>query len=178
MKTLLTLVLLFVSSVALAAGTNISSGFSTTIGTAHTTIDQHGNYNSQGGGISLAYTSNSNGSDFRKEIYSVETETDTQGYGTISDIFVSTSRSNSAGLLSTSKGRTTGTSILSMETEAHTDVYGGGYYTQISHSNTENSNSFNYEAGSFDFHTHELAETDINSATFYTTHYSNSSFNY
>jgi len=178
MKHLFTLVLLFVSSVALAAGTNVSSGFSTTTGTAFTVINQHGNYNSQGNGVSLAYSYNSDGSDFRGEVYSVELETDTQGHGYVSDSFESTSHSNSAGILSTSQGMTTGNSSRYMESESHTDTYGDGHYVQVSHSSTGNSSAWNYESGTFDFHDHELAETEVNSTTAYTAHYSNSSFNY
>lgn len=178
MKYLLTLVLLFVSSVSIAAGTNVSSGFSTTTGTAYTAISQHGNYNSQGNGVSLAYSSDADGSNFRGEVYSVEVETNTQGYGFVSDTFMSTSHSNSAGMLSTSEGMTAGTSNMHMVTESHTDTYGGGLYMEVAQSNSGGSGAWNYESGSFSFHDHTLAETNANSETLYSANYSNSSFNY
>ena len=178
MKYLLTLVLLFVSSLSIAAGTNVSSAFSVTTGTAYTSIDRHGNYNSSGNGVSMSYSSNSDGSNFRGEIYSVEVETDTQGYGFVSDTFTSASHSNSAGMLSTSEGITSGASTMHMVTESHTDTYGGGLYMETAQSNSGGSGAWNYESGSFSFHDHELTETNANSTTLYTASYSNSSFNY
>ncbi len=178
MKTLLTLILLLVSFASLAAGTSVSSGFSITTGTSFTSIDQHGSYNSSGHGYSESTSYNNEGFDFRKEAYSVEVDTETEGNGFSVGGFVNLKHSSSAGIISTSAGQVTGGSYLQMNSESHTDVDISGSYEQFSLTHTANNVGWNYEGGNFSSHDHERTATTSHSMTGYSTEYSNTSFNY
>ena len=173
-KLVLLIMMLAVSTLASAAGTSVSSGFSYTVGSSVTMIDQHGSYQSDGSGISIAYSYNQDGSDFRAERYDIEVDTDTQGEGVVVGVFQAVNHSNSAGILSSNTGSSQGVSIKVMENSTHTDVDVDGYYVQVSHG----AGGYNRETGSFSSHDHEYASTDMTAITNYETTYSSTDFNY
>lgn len=173
-KLILTIMMFAVSTLASAAGTSVSSGFSHTVGSSITHIDQHGSYNENGSGVSIAYSYNGDGSDFRAERYNIETETDTNGSGVVIGAFQAVNYSNSAGILSSNMGSSEGTSIKIMENSSHTDVDVHGYYIQIS----RGAGGYNRETGSFNSHDHEYASTDMSAVTNYSSTYSSTDFNY
>lgn len=177
-KLLLTIMMFAVSTLANAAGTNVSSGFSHTVGVSKTIIDQHGSYNEYGSGVSISYSYNGDGSDFRAERYTIETDTETQGNGVVFGSFQGVNHSSSAGILSANMGSSEGTSIKLMQSSTHTDVDVDGYYIQISRSNTPGQHSYNRETGSFNSHDHEYASTGMASTTNYSSTYSSTDFNY
>lgn len=177
-KLILTIMMFAVSTLANAAGTNVSSGFSQTYGVSKTIIDQHGNYNENGSGVSIAYSYNDDGSDFRAERYTIETDTDTEGSGVVVGSFQAVNYSNSAGILSANMGSSEGTSIKVMENSTHTDVDVHGYYIQISRSNTPGGYGYNRETGSFNSHDHEKTETLLTLVTNYDSDYNSINFNY
>ena len=162
----------------MAAGTSVSSGFSTTVGTSYTMIDQHGRYQEDGSGVSISYSYNDDGSDFRAEHYNIEVDTKTQGEGIVTGSFEAINYSYSAGILSANMGSSSGTSIKVMESSTHTDVDVDGNYIQISRLNTDGQNSYNRETGNFSSHDHENTETLLNLITSYESTYSSTDFNY
>ena len=164
----------FAISPAFAAGTNVSSGVSFTVGHSHTDVKEWSNYHSQGHGVAISYDHNENGYDFRKEVYKTETRAGSRGKGTISGEFSSIDYTATAGMLRSSTGVAKGSSQAKMKSKAWGETKVKGRYVQIS----VQDDAHNYERGNFQANSGYNTESYVASMTAYVSTYSSTEFDY
>ena len=181
-KTYAKAALLFIASVGFAmfsilttaAGTNVSSGISFTIGQSHTEVKEFGNYQAKGHGVSVSHNQNDSGFDYRKEVYKTETREGSKTSGNIYGAYQSIAHTNSAGILRSSSGIVQGASVSEMKSESWGQTRVEGRYVQIS----AQDGSHNYETGHFRANSGYLAESRSVSSTVYENTYSSTEFDY
>ncbi len=166
--------MLFAVSPAFAAGTNVSSGFSWTVGNSYTNVSEWSSYDSQGCGVSVSYDSNQDGYDYRRENYSTSTHNGSASNGSIVGGYVALDHSSSAGILRSSTGVRAGFSYSEMETDAWGQTNTNGSYVQRSGQD----GAYNREHGSFSSSSGYGVESYADSLTLYASTYSSTEFDY
>ncbi|MCH9735907.1 MAG: hypothetical protein K0U78_15365 [Actinomycetia bacterium] len=164
----------FAVSPAFAAGTNLSSGISWTVGHSSTNVTEFSDYSSHGCGISISHESNSDGFDYRREVYNTSTKAGSVTKGIIRGNYTSMDHTSSAGILRSSTGIQQGVSKSNMKTKSWGKTKVNGDYVQLS----SQDNSVNYEYGSFNSSSGYNAETYAASYTRYENSYTNTEFDY
>ena len=179
LKIVTTLVVL--TSTAHAGGTNLSTGWSNTIGhSATATYSIHDN-KTKAQGIAISSQRNKNGVNARVDTYTRIDESNGVGSSETFGTFTATDRSVSVGSLSSSVGSSAGTST--------TNSTGNGYITRdssktkgnyVAYSATGKSKKYsaNIEVGSVNNKSESMNVSTFNQTTNYGSTYSSSDFNY
>ncbi len=165
---------LFAVSPAFAAGTNVSSGFSWTVGKSVTNVNEWSTYDSYGCGVSVSYDSNADGWDYRRENYSTSTHNGSNATGKIVGKYTALDHTSSAGILRSTTGVQVGTSKTKMRSNSWGATETNGSYVQVSRQD----GSYNREHGSFDSSSGYNANSYNESLTLYASTYSNTEFDY
>jgi hypothetical protein len=184
MKTLnigVTVAVLAVTSTAYAGGTSVGTGWSNTVGTSASATASRHNNKTEAHGIAISAQSTNKGVTARVDTY---TRTDTsKGKGTSASqgYFGATSKSVSVGSLSSSVGKSTGTSKNYSTGNGYVSKdksKTNGNYIAYSATGKSNKQSLNIEVGSINNTSSSNTTSTFNQTTDYGSTYSSSDFNY